>query len=117
MIWYAIVGGFIFCLFLWLVYRWSTKQDKPIPHKTYYFCVYNEDNVKSCNHDSGIKPSISTNIITLKILKTEYNDGKSYQVNKITKCLVGRHYQDMKEVGVNTIKDLGDMFEVVVKVD
>ena len=115
--WY-LIGGCVIIILLACGYYYYTKRDTKasIQHETYYFCVYNEDDIKSCNHDSGIKPVDGANTLTLKILKDEYNDGKLYQVNKISKLLVGRHYQDMKEVDVLSNKDLGDMFEVVVKI-
>ncbi len=111
-------------IYLWLgliligvglvIYFLYKKESKPEPHDTYYFCTYNENGEKSCNHDSGIKPSLEKTIV-LYILKTEYNDGKEHTIREVKKVMVGAHYKNMKEARIMSIDDLIDIYKVTIE--
>lgn len=112
MYWYWLVAiGLAAVVVIWVVFYKKTPSP---PHDTFYFCVVDKDGVKSCNHDSGIKPSASPQELKFIALKKEYNDGKENVLNGIGKVFVGKHYSNMKIVKPTKIVDEIDWYEIYV---
>jgi len=109
---YLALGMFAFVSIVWYVFRKKPET----PHDTYYFCIVDNNGVKSCGHDSGIKPSTKPSQLKLNALKTEYNDGIEKKLDGVSKVYLGRHYTHMKPVNPSKIIDAGDLYEIYVDV-
>ena len=115
--WYYIgIGAFVVVLLIYVFWGMKIKKEPvPEPHDTFYFCIIDFDGKRSCNHDSGIKPSTLLDpTVRLKALKHEYNDGKGTTLNGVKTILVGTHYDALKPVTIKEVIDLGDLYEIVI---
>lgn len=107
---YLALGVFAFVSLVWYIFK--KKHEKP--HDTFYFCVVDNNGVKSCGHDSGIKPSSNPSKLKLCALKTEYNDGIEKKLDGVSKVYLGRHYTTMKPISVEQVVDVGEWYEIYV---
>lgn len=91
---------FSIAIIVTLIIIWCVaKYIKSYPSEdTYYFSVTDVEGVVSCIHDSGIKPSQTppSSIISLQILKSEYNNGKKTDISTPLIIRLGNHPKNLK---------------------
>lgn len=95
-LWYLIAVG-VALIVIWTIGKYL-KSTPPPPQDTFYYKVIDSAGNESCNHDSGIRPSITPEgeILRLQVLKKEYNDGKSTDLATPATIKLGMHYNDLK---------------------
>lgn len=106
-IWFSI-SILLTLIAIWILVRYIRTQH-PLTND-FYFSVTDVDGVVSSIHNSGIKPSetLPGSIITLQILKTEYNNGISKQINTPEIIKLGMNHKDLKwSLTPVSIEDLG----------
>lgn len=94
-IWFSI-SVLLTLIAIWIIVRYI-KTQHPLTND-FYFSVTDIDGVISSIHNSGIKPSQTPprGVITLQILKTEYNNGIAKQINTPKTIKLGMNPRDLK---------------------
>ena len=99
---------------IWGLYKYMYKTSQPPIDSFYYLAVDNTGN-KSIIHDSGIRPSKTQpgSVITLQILKREYNDGKPNDLTFPSAIKLGMNPKELEwSYQPQNIQDHGEYYAV-----